>query len=551
MSAYIVVGRNDHRHEALKKGFNLRWPSNGQGADFIYVCKDRASVWAAANDALKKNYRITVRSGGHCYEGFVSNKLGGQKSQKLAIIDLGLMTGVESSETGELRSPYNESVKYKFRISSGNQNWDGFTSLYKTANRTIPGGSCYSVGAGGHISGGGYGLLSRMHGLTVDWLSGVDILVPNKAGDALEVKHVHASSDESNGERDLFIACRGAGGGNFGIILDYYFKELPQAPQQAYLLSLAWPWSAFDNKDKLSHFLNEYWRWFSENDEHWNSDQLFKANGGLFTLLKLQHRSTGDINLLIQYTGMDGRVDGDRQTDPLVEFVTHMNKAAGTNAFVTTQDALFGPVRSRHSTEPKLNNILQDARKMDWLYLTQMLNGSGNNQYGKYKSFYQIGNFSTVEINAIWKFFNEKDDAVLNQALLQIDSYGGCINANNEQENPTSVYQRRSLLKSQLQVYWSNPAHEGHCVEWCREFYKAFFGQQGGKPFADNQRYEGCYINYPDIDIKYTDDSHAAVDTRWLELYYGGKRQMLIETKKKFDPKNIFRSELSIPLAHP
>lgn len=54
MSAYIVVGRNDHRHEALKKGFNLRWPSNGQGADFIYVCKDRASVWAAANDALKK-----------------------------------------------------------------------------------------------------------------------------------------------------------------------------------------------------------------------------------------------------------------------------------------------------------------------------------------------------------------------------------------------------------------------------------------------------------------------------------------------------------------
>ena len=188
---------------------------------------------------------------------------------------------------------------------------------------------------------------------------------------------------------------------------------------------------------------------------------------------------------------------------------------------------------------------------MDWLYLTQMLNGSGSNQCGKYKSFYQIGNFSPDEINAIWKFFNEKDDAILNQALLQIDSYGGCINANDEQKNPTSVYQRRSLLKSQLQVYWSNPAHESYCVEWCREFYKAFFGQQGGKPFQDNQRYEGCYINYPDVDIKYTDDSHATVDTRWLELYYGGKRQMLIETKKKFDPTNIFRSELSIPLAHP
>jgi FAD/FMN-containing dehydrogenase len=51
--------------------------------------------------------------------------------------------------------------------------------------------------------------------------------------------------------------------------------------------------------------------------------------------------------------------------------------------------------------------------------------------------------------------------------------------------------------------------------------------------------------------MKYTDDSHEVVDTRWLELYYGGKRQKLIETKQKFDPENIFRSGLSIPLAHP
>ncbi|MCK3861517.1 BBE domain-containing protein [Pseudomonas sp. B329] len=551
MSNYILINHHDRRYETLKKGFNLRWPGNGQGADFIYICNSPASVWAAANDALKKNYRITVRSGGHCYEGFVTNKLVSQRSQRLAIIDLGLMAGIEFDEQGRLRSHYNESVKYKFRIASGNQNWDGFSALYKIANRTIPGGSCYSVGAGGHISGGGYGLLSRMHGLTVDWLSGVDILVPNKTGDALEVRHVHEGSDELDGERDLFIACRGAGGGNFGIILNYYFKELPQAPQQAYLLSLAWPWSVFDSKDKLSHFLNEYWRWFSKNDEHWNSDDLSKANGGLFALLKLQHRSTGDINLLVQYTGMDGRVDGERQTEPLIDFVTHMNQAAGENAFVTTQDSLFGPIRKRHSNEPKLSNILQDARLMDWLYVTQMLNGSGNNQHGKYKSFYQVGDFSDMEVNAIWQYFNQAGDAVLNQALLQIDSYGGCINAKDEQECPTSVYQRRSILKAQLQVYWSSPMHEHHCIEWCRSFYKAFFEQQGGKPFQDNQRYQGCYINYPDIDVKYTDDSHAVVDTRWLELYYGDKRQMLIRTKLKFDPKNIFRSELSIPLAHP
>ena len=66
---------------------------------------------------------------------------------------------------------------YGFQLLAGNQNWDGYVGLYKLTGKTVPGGSCYSVGAGGHISGGGYGLLSRRQGLTVDWLSAVDILL--------------------------------------------------------------------------------------------------------------------------------------------------------------------------------------------------------------------------------------------------------------------------------------------------------------------------------------------------------------------------------------
>ena len=88
------------------------------------------------------------------------------------------MTGLRYSEAGDVSSPWNASARYKFSAAAGNQNWDGYVNLYKSANRTLPGGSCYSVGAGGHIVGGGYGLLSRLQGLTVDWLSGVDILVP-------------------------------------------------------------------------------------------------------------------------------------------------------------------------------------------------------------------------------------------------------------------------------------------------------------------------------------------------------------------------------------
>ena len=39
---------------------------------------------------------------------------------------------------------------------------------------------------------------------------------------------------------------------------------------------------------------------------------------------------------------------------------------------------------------------------MDWLWLTQNINGSGSNQRGKYKSAYHRANFTDVEITAMW-----------------------------------------------------------------------------------------------------------------------------------------------------
>ena len=70
--------------------------------------------------------------------------------KSLAIIDIGLVTGLRYSEAGDVSSPWNASARYKFSAAAGNQNWDGYVNLYKSANRTLPGGSCYSVGAGGH-----------------------------------------------------------------------------------------------------------------------------------------------------------------------------------------------------------------------------------------------------------------------------------------------------------------------------------------------------------------------------------------------------------------
>ncbi|WP_158782649.1 BBE domain-containing protein [Pantoea sp. BAV 3049] len=548
MSDFILIDNSDPRFETVKKGFNLRWPESGKDADAVYVCQTASDVLKAANTALANNQRITVRSGGHCYEGFVSNKLSGEESTPLAIIDLGLMVGMEYSAEGNISSPYDPDVNYQFRAATGNQNWDGYVSLYKLTNCTVPGGSCYSVGSGGHVTGGGYGLLSRLHGLTVDWLSGIDILVPETDGKSLVAKHVNLNSTGT--DRELFIACRGGGGGNFGIILNYYYAALPPAPQQVYLLSLAYPWSSFSTKEQFGQFLKAYWQWFSTHDSEWNSSDPTLANGGLFSLLKLQHRSTGDIHLLVQYTGSDGRVDGTGQAAPFNDFVATMNNAAGITPSVVETGMRYGAIGTAVKKRP-FRDAASDARLMDWLYATQTLNGSGDNQRGKYKSVYHVANFGDTEITALWDNLNGADDPLLNQALVQIDSYGGCINTNNETTNPTAVFQRRSLLKSQFQVYWTKPENDAHCISWMQKLYTAYFADQGGKPYADDGHYQGCYINYPDVDMKYTAADHATEDPQWMTLYYGDKAATLVATKQAVDPKNLFRNEMSVPLTMP
>ena len=153
--------------------------------------------------------RITVRSGGHCYENWSSGNYGG------VIIDLSNMQGVSMDAAGRVR------------IEGGATMWNVYETLFKDYNLTIPGGSCYSVGAGGHIAGGGYGLLSRQHGL--------DRRLPDRSGRGLRrpARPGPAGRGPARATPEterLLWAHTGGGGGNFGIVTAYYFARLPNPP---------------------------------------------------------------------------------------------------------------------------------------------------------------------------------------------------------------------------------------------------------------------------------------------------------------------------------
>ena len=187
----------DPRYATMRMGFNRRWVGSPA---YIQVVRNAHQAVAAVQRARDAGLRITVRGGGHCYENFSAGNHGG------VIIDMSGMQGVYADPAGLVC------------VEGGATLWNAYETLFKDYNLTLPGGSCYSVGVGGHIAGGGYGLLSRLHGLTVDYLDAVDVICVDRRGRARLVRA--RKGDPETGR--LLWAHTGGGGGNFGIVTAYY-----------------------------------------------------------------------------------------------------------------------------------------------------------------------------------------------------------------------------------------------------------------------------------------------------------------------------------------
>lgn len=149
-----------------------------------------AILWAKGN-----SLEIRVRSGAHSYEGYSTG-------DNVVIIDISKMNEIYIDED-------NGFVK----IGGGVRNREIYEAL---GNRgyAFPGGGCPTVGVAGLVLGGGWGYSSRLLGLACDSLIEVEMI--NYEGKKLIL------NEKSNS--DLFWACKGSGGCNFGIITSMTIK---------------------------------------------------------------------------------------------------------------------------------------------------------------------------------------------------------------------------------------------------------------------------------------------------------------------------------------
>ncbi|MFI6522797.1 FAD-binding protein [Spirillospora sp. NPDC050679] len=478
----VTVRPGDPRYPSMaRRGYNRRFEGRPEQ---IYVAHSVDDVVRAVDDAVRTGRKLAVRSGGHCFEDFVD------APDVRVVIDL-----------SEMKAVRHDPRRKAFEVEAGATLGEMYQRLYVGWGVTVPAGTHGGVGVGGHISGGGYGALCRLHGLSVDHLYAVEAVVVGRSGKA---RSVVATREPSDPNRDLWWAHTGGGGGNFGIATRYWFRSpsgspLPAPPSTVLDFTLSWPWERLD-QEAFGRLLRNYGEWGERNS----------APGSpacaLYGELLLNTRSAGQITLI-------GQVAADSGAERLLDDLT---------------TALARGVEARPSRQ---------ASTLPWL--TAALHGlddaPGPFYSVKIKSGHLRRRFTDAQATALYRHLTRSDYAHPGGTVF-VNTYGGRVGS--VRPGATAAAHRDSIFKVGFISGWEDPAVEARHLAWLRELYRDVYAGSGGVP-AD-----GAYIGYPDNDL--ADPEWNSSGVPWHRLYYKDDYARLQQVKRRWDPREVFRHALSV-----
>lgn len=241
-----IVPSSDPRYDDLRRHTNnLRYACD---AAYIVLPKNTEDLVSILQNAVNKDLRPTVRSGGHCYEDFWSNNTGG------ILIDMASMNKI-------YRSPKDSLIW----VEAGVKVQQLYDILYREYGLTVPAGSCLDMGVGGHVAGAGYGNLARKYGLIIDYVESIEFVhvTENRTAEAVVVGRKSKREEDKN----LFWGLLGGGTQNFGIITKVGFRDLPQSPPLVYSYDARWTLKGDLNRERFLDLMHKYTKFFAENSD--------------------------------------------------------------------------------------------------------------------------------------------------------------------------------------------------------------------------------------------------------------------------------------------
>ncbi len=506
-----TIGPHDPRYAELRAGNNQRFVAR---PDYIRMITSPEDAERAVRDAVRTRKRIAVRGGGHCFSDFVCH------DETKVILDVSEMTGVGY-----------DADRRAFVVEAGARLINVYEALFKGWNVTIPAGICYGVGVGGHIAGGGYGLLSRAHGLTVDHLYAVEVVTVDRGG---LVRRVIATREPDDPNHDLWWAHTGGGGGNFGVITRYWFRspdatgsnpsdQLVSPPSTVLISAIEFPWDEL-TEASFTRLIRNFCEWHERNSA---PDSPYVNLSSLFNVSAKAHGSLG------MFTQVDATVPDARQL--LDSYLTAITE--GVDIQPRSADRSIGEVGPMPG--------FHTPRELPWLQATRLV-GTNNptitnpTSRGAHKSAYMLDVFSDEQISTLFRYMS-RPDFTNPDTMLVLFSFGGKVNA--VAPDATANAQRHSSFKMCFQTFWERAEDDDFYLSWLRGLYSEFFAETGGVPVPDT-RSDGCYINYPDNDGADPAFNHSGVP--WYTLYYKDNYPRLQQVKRRYDPADRFRHTLSI-----
>jgi FAD/FMN-containing dehydrogenase len=403
-----VVGRTDPGYDAARVLFDTTF--DGVRPLAVAYCASADDVARALGWARRHGIRVAPRCGGHSY--------GGYSTTPGLVLDVSRLSTVSVQGTRAV-------------VGGGARLVDVYERL-GASGLAIPGGSCATVGISGLTLGGGHGFLSRKWGLTADNVLGLELVTADGRRVAC------GPTDHA----DLFWACRGGGGGNFGVVTRWTFRAHSLATVSTF--EIDWP------IDQLAKVLAA-WQAF-----------IVTAPDELFSVLSL----AGDGG--VARVAAVGQLIG---TKPALDALLAPLASAGAPTRVATLErAPLDAVR-----------MWAGCRTLDACHLG--------------------GDLRRATFSAKSDFFRKPlpaaAAAVITSALraapgrgrLLLDSYGGAINR--VPKNATAFVHRDALASGQYLAYWTRPAEAAQSRAWLRGFYAAM------RPYASGEAYQ----NYIDPEL--------------------------------------------------
>nr|XP_028959395.1 berberine bridge enzyme-like 13 [Malus domestica] len=454
---------------------NLRFNSTNQKLLYIITPYLYEHVQAAIICSKIHRLQVRIRSGGHDYEA-----LSYKADVPFIIIDLVKLNKVKvnrGKRTAWVQSGATLGELY-YHVANESRGKLGFTA-----------GVCPTIGVGGHISGGGQGVLMRKFGLSSD-----------NAVDAIVVTADGAVVDRQSMGEDLFWAIRGGGAASFGVVLEWKIKLAPVPPK---VTVFTIPRTLEQKATKLVH------KWQAIAPK-FHKDLFIRV------ILFVGKGSQGGKTIQANFNAL----------------------------FLGTTDQL---VPLMQKSFPELGLKPEDCKEISWIQSIFYINGEDPGQplellldrnhvqkgFFKAKSDFVTKPISEKHLEAIWKVMQDGDVP----GIMIWDPYGGQMAEIPEDFTP---FPHRAGVLYNIQYFtkWfeGGALAEKKHLEGINRVYNFM------APFVTKNP-RAAYINYRDLDIGRNIKGTLEEAKVWGEKYFKRNFERLAKIKGEVDYENFFKSE--------